>query len=148
MRPATLKEVAERLQQGETLAKAMAEFLDDFYSAPDSQTAYAKLTPEPPRTDNPVTDAILAATADYLSVQYTPNPPPRWTSHPDLILREPHFTTTSSAPEMKEFLVHSSPAEFKRHNIFTESRPLRRKLSERVAWRMPGLAALAEKTPP
>ena len=49
---------------------------------------------------------------------------------------------------MKEFLVHSSPAEFKRHNIFTESRPLRRKLSERVAWRMPGLAALAEKTPP
>ena len=134
MRPATLAEVAERLRAGEPAAKAYAEFLDDFYRAPDRAAAASKLNEEPAPTGDAIADAMLAAVADYLSVQFTRAPPPDWTSSQRRILAEPHFTTVSNAPEMKEWLVFSSPAEFKRHNIFTESRPLRRKMSERVAW--------------
>jgi len=134
MRPATLAEVAERLRRGETNAATLAEFLDDFYSAKDRDEAFAMLAEEPAIGENAIHDALLAAIADYLAVQYVGRGAPRWTSHTDRILAEPHFTTSSDAPEMKAWLAHNSPAEFKRHNIFTEPRPLRRKLSERVAW--------------
>ncbi len=134
MRPATFAEVAERLRQGEPSAKAFAEFLDEFYGARDRDAAQARIVDEPAPMGDPIADALLAAVADYLATQFTRRRPPDWTSHPSRILAEPHFTTVSDAPEMKAWLVHSSPAEFKRHNIFTESRPLRRKMSERVAW--------------
>lgn len=41
-------------------------------------------------------------------------------------LDEPWFTTPAPDPAMIEYLVHSSPAEFRSRNIFTEERPLRR----------------------
>jgi hypothetical protein len=134
MRPATLAEVADRLRRGEAIEKALAEFLDEFYSANDSDSAYGMLVDEPPDTNDVRFDALLAAVAEYLAIQYVRNRAPKWVSHPKRILREPFFTSTSNAPAMKEWLVHSSPAEFKSHNIFTESRPLRRKLSDRVTW--------------
>ena len=134
MRPATLAMVADRLSRGEAIEKALAEFLDEFYAAKDRDGAYRMLVDEPPDTGDVRFDALLAAVADYLTIQYVHSPPPRWTSHAKRILKEPFFTSTSNAPAMREWLVHSSPAEFKCHNIFTESRPLRRKLSDRVAW--------------
>jgi len=134
MRPATLVEVADRLRRGEAIEKALAEFLDAFYSARDGDFAYKMLAEEPPDTGGVRSDALLAAVAEYLTIQYVQSKPPSWVSHPKRVLKEPFFTSTSTAPAMKEWLVHSSPAEFKNHNIFTEPRPLRRKLSERVAW--------------
>ena len=141
MRPDTLGEVAARLNRGETLVKAMAEFLDEFYGAKDAASARDMLSEEPAMTGNPRHDALLAAVADYLSIQFTPFPPPAWARSPDRVLEEPWFTTTSDAPEMKEFLAHSSPAEFKQHNIFTESRPLRRKMTDRLSWNIRGETA-------
>jgi hypothetical protein len=134
MRPATLVEVADRLSRGETIEKALAEFLDEFYSASDGDVAYKMLAQEPPDTGDLKFDALLAAVAEYLAIQYVQSKPPNWVSHPKKVLKEPLFTSTSTAPAMKEWFVHSSPAEFKSHNIFTEPRPLRRKLSDRVAW--------------
>jgi len=138
MRPDTLVEVAERLNRGKTLVKAMAEFLDTFYGAKDARSARDMLSEEPSMTGNARHDALLGAVADYLSIQFTPFPPPAWARSPDRVLEDPWFTTTSDAPEMKEFLAHSSPAEFKQHNIFTESRPLRRKMTDRLAWSIRG----------
>jgi len=126
--------VANRLRRGEGIERALAEFLDEFYSADDSDRAYQMLVDEPPETNDLRFDALLAAVAEYLAMQYSKNRAPKWVSHPKRILREPLFTSPSDAPAMKEWLVHSSPAEFKSHNIFTESRPLRRKLSDRVTW--------------
>jgi hypothetical protein len=125
MRPATLVEVADRLRRGEAIEKALAEFLDAFYSARDGDFAYKMLAEEPPDTGGVRSDALLAAVAEYLTIQYVQSKPPSWVSHPKRVLKEPFFTSTSTAPAMKEWLVH---------NIFTEPRPLRRKLSERVAW--------------
>jgi hypothetical protein len=134
MRPATLVEVADRFRRGEAIGKSLAEFLDAFYSTGDRDSAYAMLVDEPPDTNDVKSDALLAAVAEYLAIQYTRKTPPKWVSQPKRILREPFFTSPSDAPAMKEWLVHSSPAEFKSHNIFTEPRPLRRKLSGQVKW--------------
>ena len=38
----------------------------------------------------------------------------------------PWFTTEQPGPGINEYLWHSSPAEFRWRNIFTESRPFRR----------------------
>jgi hypothetical protein len=122
------------LSRGEAIEKALAEFLDEFYSARDGDLAYKMLAEEPPDTGDVRSDALLAAVAEYLAIQYVQSKAPNWVRHPKRVLKEPFLTSTSTAPAMKEWLVHSSPAEFKSHNIFTEPRPLRRKLSDRVAW--------------
>jgi hypothetical protein len=134
MRPSTLVEVADRLRHGAAIERTLSEFLDQFYSAKDSDSAYRMLGDEPPDTNNVRFDALLAAVAEYLSNQYVRSAAPKWVSDPKRILAEPYFTSSSMTPAMQEWLVHSSPAEFKSHNIFTESRPLRRKLSDRVTW--------------
>ena len=134
MRPATLAEAASRLRRGEPIEKALAEFLDAFYSARDSDSANAMLIDEPEETGDAKSDALLGAVADYLAIQFTGKRPPKWASQPKRILAEPLFTSQSQAPAMKAWLVHNSPAEFKSHNIFTESHPLRRKLTDRVSW--------------
>jgi hypothetical protein len=134
MRPVTLAEVANRLRRGEPIEKALAEFLDAFYSAKDCDSAYAMLVDEPADAADAKSDALLAAVAEYLAIQFTGKRAPKWASHPKRILAEPFFTSQSQAPAMKAWLVHNSPAEFKSHNIFTEPRPLRRKLSGRTAW--------------
>ncbi|MGA2127822.1 MAG: hypothetical protein ABSG76_16920 [Xanthobacteraceae bacterium] len=130
--------MADRSRRGEEIERTVAECLDEFYSAGDSDSAYQMLVEEPPETDDVKLDALLAAVAEYLALQYSRNRAPKWVFHPKRILKEPLFTTSSNAPAMKEWLVHSSPAEFKSHNIFTESRPLRRKLSGRVPWMSAG----------
>jgi len=134
MRPTTLAEAGNRLSAGETAAKVMAEFLDEFYASPTAEAAAAMLQPEPALIGQDFLDALLAAIADYLSMQYLRQPPPAWARAPERFLERPSFTTTVDTPAAKAWLMHSSPAEFKFHNIFTEARPLRRKLSERPRW--------------
>jgi hypothetical protein len=134
MRPATLAESARRARGGEPFDKALVEFLDAFYGAADGECARKMLEEEPEETGDSRWDALLAAVADYLSLQCVRAPPPPWTGRPQRILEQPFFTGVSDAPGIREFLVHSSPAEFKRHNIFTESRPLRRKMTARAPW--------------
>jgi len=134
MRPATLAEAASRLRRGEPIEKALAEFLDAFYSAKGDDSAYAMLIDEPGETGDARSDPLMGAVADYLAIQFTGKRPPKWTSHARRVLAEPLFTSQSQAPATKVWLVHNSPAELKGHNIFTESHPLRRKLTGRVSW--------------
>jgi hypothetical protein len=134
MRPTTLAEVGNRLSAGETSAKVLAEFLDEFYASGTLEAAAAMLQQEPRLTGQEFPDALLAAIADYLSMQYFRQPPPAWARAPGRFLDRPAFTTPVDTPAAKAWLMHSSPAEFKFHNIFTEARPLRRKLSDRPRW--------------
>jgi hypothetical protein len=136
MRPTTLAEVSRRLALGEPMNKALPEFLDEFYGARQRADAVAMLDDEPPLSGISRDDALLAAVADYLSMQYLRRPPPLWARRPERFLREPYFTSAVDTPGTRAWLVHSSPAEFKFHNIFTEARPLRRKLSERPRWKV------------
>ena len=134
MRPTTLAEVGKRVSSGEAIAKVLAEFLDEFYAGSTIEAAAAMLQEEPPATGDDFQDALLAAVADYLSMQYVREPPPSWARAPARFLDRPYFTTPVDTPAAKAWLMHSSPAEFKFHNIFTEARPLRRKLSEHPRW--------------
>lgn len=91
MRPATLAEVADRSRRGEEIERTLAEFLDEFYSAGDSDSAYQMLVEEPPETDDVKLDALLAAVAEYLALQYSRNRAPKWVFHPKRILKGAAF---------------------------------------------------------
>lgn len=125
MRPNTLSEAFERIVAGEPREKALAEFFDTFYMLTETESRSNALSDEPPLTGEARLDALAAAAAAYLAKKYSARVP-AWTMAPSRFLREPWFTTDSPGPAINEFLWHSSPAEFRSRNIFTEARPLRR----------------------
>lgn len=125
MRPATLSQAYERIIAGEPREKALAEFLDTFYGLADTDARSAALAPEPTLTGDERLDALAGAAASYLAKKYRACVP-AWVVAPSRYLKEPWFTTEKPGPGINEFLWHSSPAEFRSRNIFTEARPLRR----------------------
>ncbi len=126
MRPNTLAEAVRRIARGENRERALCEVLDSFYGAGTSQARLDVLTEAPPPSGDARLDAYVAAAAEYLCKQSRIGPVPVWVSDPHRILTEPWFTGPSDAPAVAAFLMHSSPAEFRARNIFTEERPLRR----------------------
>lgn len=125
MRPKTLCEAYERVVAGEPRAKALSEFLDTFYGATDDRARLATLEEQPPLTGDARLDALAGAIAEYLSKRHGVTAP-HWAAEKSRYLQEPWFTTDHPGPGINEFLWHSSPAEFRSRNIFTESSPLRR----------------------
>jgi hypothetical protein len=126
MRPNTLADAVERIQAGEPQDVALAEFVDSFLLAPDSQARYATIEHEPVRSEDPRLNALAGAMAEYLAKQHRLPKIPKWAAQSWRRLDEPWFTTSSTAPQMREYLAFTSPAEFRSRNIFTEERPLRR----------------------
>lgn len=125
MRPNTLAEAYARIIAGEPREKAYAEFLDTFYTQPDAGQKSLALADDPPLTGDARLDALAGAAASYLAKKYMAEIP-AWVADPVRYLREPWFTTENPGPGINEFLWHSSPAEFRARNIFTEAQPLRR----------------------
>jgi hypothetical protein len=132
-RPATLFSVAERVAAGAPVEIAVPEFLDTFYTNDSVPDRIAMLADEPPPTGSDRHDALLAAIAEYLSRQHKLGVEPGWASAPCRTLDRPWFTTSSDSDAMREYLVFSSPAEFRQRNIFTEAMPLRRARGPRPA---------------
>jgi hypothetical protein len=126
MRPNTLAEAVERIRAGEPQDEMLAEFVDSFLLAPDTEARYATIAGEPVRTTDDRLNALVGAMAEYLAKQYRLSRAPQWASVPWRRLDEPWFTTSSTDPAMREYLAFTSPAEFRSRNIFTEERPLRR----------------------
>jgi hypothetical protein len=124
MRPSTLAEAFERIAGGQPIEKAMPEFLDTFYGLEDEARG-ASIADEPQLTGDPRLDALAGAAAEYLSKSYR-TCVPIWAGKPERYLADPWFTFEGARPGMIEFLVYSSPAEFRSRNIFTEERPFRR----------------------
>lgn len=126
MRPGTLAESAERIRAGDPYDVVLAEFVDTFLLAPDDEARYAAIQTEPALIGDRRLDALLGAIAEYLAKQYQLGRVPDWIAAPMRYLDQPWFTTSSTAPGMREYLTFASPAEFRSRNIFTEERPLRR----------------------
>jgi hypothetical protein len=125
MRPNTLAEVTTRIEQGEPLEKALSEFLDTFYTAPDTACRIEMLRDEPVSIGTRQ-DALIGAVAEYLSHEYALPRVPAWSFGPSRYLDQAWHTTPFEDAAMREYLTFSSPAEFASRNIFTEERPLRR----------------------
>jgi hypothetical protein len=114
-----------RIEQGEPLEKALSEFLDTFYTAPDTASRIEMLREEPVLIGRRP-DALIGAVAEYLSHEYALPRVPAWAFGPSRYLDRAWHTTPFEDAAMREYLTFSSPAEFASRNIFTEERPLRR----------------------
>jgi hypothetical protein len=126
MRPATLAQTAERIASGQSLDKALPEFLDEFYlaAAPERQTSM--LVEEPPLTGDARVDGLLGAVAEYLAHQFDLPKVPAWAYSPVRYLDRAWHASSMTDDGFREYLTFASPAEFASRNIFTEERPLRR----------------------
>ena len=126
MRPNTLADAVERIQNGFARDVVLAEFVDTFDLARTDQDRYASIELAPKLTGDRRLDALVGAIAEYLAKQRRLGRVPHWVSDPARRLDSPWFTTESPSDSMREYLTFASPAEFASRNIFTEERPLRR----------------------
>jgi len=126
MRPQTLAEAVERIENGEPQDVMLAEFVDMFDLANTDQDRYASIEREPKLTGDGRLDALVGAIAGYLAKQRRLGRVPHWLCDPARRLDRPWFTAANPSDAMREYLTFSSPAEFASRNIFTEERPLRR----------------------
>jgi len=126
MRPNTLAEAVQLIQEGSARETVLAEFVDTFDLAQTDQDRYASIEEEPKLTGDEKLDALVGAIAEYLAKQRRLGRVPHWVCDPARRLDKPWFTATSPSDAMREYLTFSSPAEFASRNIFTEERPLRR----------------------
>jgi hypothetical protein len=125
MRPKTLAEVAQMTLGGDSFDRCLANFLDEFYGAPNA----AALLPEPPRLSpyldrlGLVQDAYLAATAEYLASVYG-FAVPIWVAAESRKLHSPWFA--SSLEALRAALILESPAAFRSRNLFVSENALTR----------------------
>lgn len=128
-RPRTMAEVAARraARPDIPLWKPMCEFLDEFYE--EQSDRLVMLVGEPVAPIAREEAAYFAASTEYLCGVYE-LPCPAWVMKPVYILDAP-FWPHDCLDGMKALLVTESPEPFRRRNIYTERRPLRRKAGPR-----------------
>ena len=123
MRPGTLAEVAALAARGDSFDRCLANFLDEFYAAPDAAAlaaAPALLAPQFGDTGR-VQDAYLAA--EELARRFSLSPPVR-TVGEDRQLRRPWFATPLAA--VRAVLLLESPPAFRARNLFVSENALSR----------------------
>src|SRR5215208_1774957 len=94
MRPKTLAEVAQLTVSGDSFGRCLANFLDEFYMAPEANGLNECPELLAPKFGDlgQVRDAYLAACAEELARRYN-LPLPSWTERPDRKLRRPWFAS-------------------------------------------------------
>lgn len=125
MRPKTLAEVAELAAQGDSFERCLANFLDEFYAAPNAAAlAEAPTFLAPHFADlGRVEDAYLAATAEELARRFA-FPSPAWTAGEARLLHQPWFASSLSA--LRAVLLLESPPSFRARNLFVSENALSR----------------------
>src|SRR5438445_2574961 len=125
MRPKTLAAVAQLALNGDSFDRCLANFLDEFYAAPNTEA----LADTPPLLAPPlgeggqVQDAYLAATAEELARAYQ-FPVPEWTAADERKLHRPWFASPLAA--LRTVLLLESPAAFRARNLFVSENALAR----------------------
>lgn len=125
MRPKTLAEVGLLAAGGDSFDRCLANFLDEFYSAPTA----AALSPAPDLLApslgelGGVQDAYLAATAEHLAWM-NGFPVPAWTATDNRKLHRPWFASQLAA--LRAVLLLESPAAFRSRNLFISENALTR----------------------
>lgn len=125
MRPRTLAEVAALAARGDSFDRCLANFLDEFYAAPNAAAlaaAPAFLAPQFGELGC-VQDAYLAATAEELAQRFS-LPQPDWTGGEDRQLHRPWFATPLAA--LRAVLLLESPPAFRSRNLFVSENALAR----------------------
>jgi len=125
MRPKTLAEVAQLTINGDSFERCLANFLDEFYTAPKAETLAAQPVLLAPTSGEAgrVQDAYLAATAEELARAWS-FPIPAWTDHEARKLHRPWFASPLAA--LRAVLLLESPAAFRSRNLFISRNALTR----------------------
>ena len=125
MRPITLMEVAELAARGDSFDRCLANFLDEFYSAPSSSALAGEPAPLASRFADlgRVQDAYLAATAEELARQFNLQRP-TWIDAETRKLHRPWFASSLAA--LRAVLLLESPAAFRSRNLFVTENALAR----------------------
>jgi hypothetical protein len=125
MRAKTLAEVAQLTMNGDSFDRCLANFLDEFYAAPD-----AKALADSPLLLAPnfgeigrVQDAYLAATAEEMA-RANQFVVPTWTATETRKLHRPWFASSLAA--LRTVLLLESPAAFRSRNLFISQNALTR----------------------
>jgi hypothetical protein len=125
MRPKTLAEVAALALQGESFDRCLANFLDEFYSSPNTEAlagSPALLAPSFAEAGR-IQDAYLAATAEELARRFFLKVPD-WTAGEDRVLHRPWFASSLAA--LRAVLLLESPPAFRARNLFVSENALSR----------------------
>jgi len=125
MRPKTLAEVAALTAQGDSFDRCLANFLDEFYTAPNSAAlAAAPLLLATQFGDvGRVQDAYFAATAEELARRFNFSPP-HWTVGETRQRHRPWFASPLAA--LRAVLLLESPVGFRSRNLFVSENALSR----------------------
>jgi hypothetical protein len=125
MRPKSLAEVARLTLNGSSFDRSLANFLDEFYAAPDgSALAEAPVLLAPSSGDlGQVQDAYLAAAAEELA-RARGLDCPAWAADEARRLHRPWFASPLAA--LRAALILESPAGFRSRNLFVSANALSR----------------------
>lgn len=125
MRPKTLAEVAHLTFGGESFDRCLANFLDEFYAAPNAKALADMPVLLAPHFDElgRVQDAYLAATAEELARAHQLSAP-TWIAADERKLRQPWFASPLAA--LRTVLLLESPAAFRSRNLFISENALTR----------------------
>src|SRR6266567_9432835 len=117
MRPKTLAQVAILAAEGDSFDRCLANFLDEFYAAPDAAALCDPPAFLAPQFGEPgqVRDAYFAATAEELARRFD-LPVPAWTAGDERALHKPWFATPLAA--LRAVLLLESPPAFRARNLF------------------------------
>lgn len=125
MRPKSLAEVAQLSLDGDSFDRCLANFLDEFYAAPNAVALSFEpelLAPQVGEVGR-VQDAYLAATAEHLACNYG-LAVPAWVAAEVRKLHHPWFASSLAA--LRAVLILESPAAFRSRNIFISENALTR----------------------
>ena len=125
MRPKTLAEVAQLTARGESFDLCLANFLDEFYAAPNESalsTAPKLLAPKF-GDQGRIQDVYLAATAEHLAAAYHFFIP-AWVTDDARKLHRPWFASQLAA--LRAVLLLESPPAFRSRNLFVSENALTR----------------------
>jgi len=120
-RPQSLAEAVAAIgDDREALPRAVAEFLDAFYTHPRIRADAVRQEPARVAT---IEDAWLAAVAEHLARLWGLDIPD-WVEKPHRFLDRAYFA--GGLESLKPILLAESPLAFRRRQIFVEAQPLRR----------------------
>lgn len=124
LRPATLKEIAERSDSIGDFGRHLRDWLHELRRASSRTQAAATIADEPARLrdkfpQGQVADAWLAAYAEHLAGKIGAAAP-EWAFAPWRISDDPIFDD-GSTPTLRTLALVRAPLAFKRRNIFTPS---------------------------
>jgi hypothetical protein len=125
MRPKTLAEVAQLTLAGTSFDHCFANFLDEFYVAPNPEALAGTPVLLAPTLGDPgqVRDAYLGAAAEELARHYQ-FPAPEWAASDARKLHRPWFASSLAA--LRTVLLLESPAAFRSRNLFISQNALTR----------------------